>query len=71
MDDEEYYNYASDVEWDRADARQTGCENPDSAWVLTDRDVWHANPYYKGLPMPHPEIEWKGTLEEYRKSLRA
>ena len=42
-------------EWDRADALQRGEERPDQAWVLTDRDVWHANPFYKGPPQPHPE----------------
>ena len=42
-------------EWDHADARQRGEENPEAAWVLTDRDVWHPNPFYRGPPMPHPE----------------
>lgn len=62
---------ATDQDWDRADARQSGMENPDQAWVCTDRDVWHANPYYKGLPVPHPNLEWEGTLEEYRATLRS
>lgn len=47
--------YSSEAEWDRAEAREKGAANPDSAWVLTDRDVWHANPFYKGPPVPHPE----------------
>jgi len=46
---------ATDSDWDRADARQSGQEHPERAWVLTDRDVWHANPFYKGPAVPHPE----------------
>jgi len=51
------FTYATDTDWDRADASQLGQENPDQAWVCTDRDVWHANPYYQGPPVPHPEYE--------------
>jgi hypothetical protein len=46
---------SSASEWDRADAYQRGEENPHLAWVCTDRDVWHRNPFYKGPPVPHPE----------------
>jgi len=46
---------ATDTDLDRADARQSGQEHPERAWVLTDRDVWHANPFYKGPAVPHPE----------------
>jgi hypothetical protein len=46
---------SSQSEWDSADARQRGEENPDAAWVLTDRDVWHRNPFYTDPPVPHPE----------------
>ena len=49
------FTYATDSDWDRADAAQRGEENPDAAWVLTDRDVWHRNSSYRGLPVPHPE----------------
>jgi len=54
---------ATDADWDRMDARQSGEEHPERAWVLTDRDVWHPNPYYKGPPEPHPEDE---PPEEFR-----
>ena len=47
--------YATDTDWDHFDARQRSEERPDQAWVLTDRDVWHANPFYVGPPQPHPE----------------
>ena len=66
----DYDFYTSEEEWDRDEAMHSGLRNPESAWIHTDRDVWHANPYYKGLPVPHPEEDWKGTLEEYRQSLK-
>lgn len=47
--------YSTDSEWDRAEAWELGAARPDVAWVLTDRDVWHANPWYRGSPVPHPE----------------
>ena len=50
----EFY-HSTDSEWDRAEARELGAQRPEVAWVLTDRDVWHANPYYQGPPVPHPE----------------
>ena len=30
----------------------------ESAWLLSDRDVWYANPYYVGPPQPHPEYDY-------------
>lgn len=50
------FTYATDTDWDRADALQRGEENPDLAWICTDRDVWHANPFYQGPAVPHPEM---------------
>jgi hypothetical protein len=56
------FEYATDTDWDRAEAYELGEANPDRAWVCTDRDVWHPNPFYTGEPQPHPEeIEY----EEY------
>lgn len=49
------FTYSTDSEWDRAEAWELGADSPNRAWVLTDRDVWHANPFYKGPPVPHPE----------------
>lgn len=46
-----------DQDWDLAEALELGAANPDSAWVCTDRDVWHANPFYTGPKVPHPEYE--------------
>ncbi len=48
---------STESEWDRADARQRGEENPEAAWVLSDRDVWHRNPFYRGPAVPHPELD--------------
>lgn len=53
--DDRDFHYASDGEWDRAAASEIGAEHPERAWVLTDRDVWYANPYYSGPPVRHPE----------------
>ena len=49
------YNYSSDAEIDRDNATWDGHKYPDRAWLLSPRDVWYANPYYKGAPVPHPE----------------
>jgi hypothetical protein len=32
-------------------------DNLDRPWLLDDRDVWVANPFYSGPPVPHPEDE--------------
>ena len=57
------------AEADRQYAYAIGEQNPDWAWVLSDRDVWYPNPHYSGPPVPHPESEWQGTDEEYRQML--
>ena len=49
------FTYATDAEWDRAEALEKGEANPDQAWILTDRDAWHANPFYEGPEVRHPE----------------
>jgi hypothetical protein len=54
-DDSYDFHYDSDAEWDRAEAAELGANNPDVAWICTDRDVWHANPYYHGPEIPHPD----------------
>lgn len=40
---------------DRQYAEAKGSERRDQQWILSDRDVWYRNPYYKGPPQPHPE----------------
>ena len=53
--EEATFHYATDAEWDRASALELGAANPDRAWILTDRDAWHRNPFYTGPERPHPE----------------
>lgn len=47
---------------DREYAENVGRERPECAWILSDRDVWYRNPFYKGPPMPHPE-DWSEGSE--------
>lgn len=49
------FSYSSEAEWDRAEACEIGFMRQDLAWISTDRDVWHKNPYYVGPPVKHPE----------------
>jgi len=56
-------HYSTDQEWDNAAALELGAERPERAWILTDRDVWHANPFYQGPPQRHPEEEDYGDEE--------
>ena len=58
--EERDFHVSSDSEWDRAEACEAGAAEPDRAWILTDRDVWHANPYYTGPAVPHPEDDYDG-----------
>ena len=73
LEEHNEFHYSSESEWDNAEAMQLGEENPERAWVLTDRDVWHANPYYKGPRMPHPELEiWEDEdVEAWRRGEEA
>ncbi len=32
--------------------------NKESAWLLTDYDVWVRNPHYTGTPQPHPDSDY-------------
>lgn len=36
-------------------ADNVGIDRPDMAWILTDYDVWMANPHYCGPAVRHPE----------------
>jgi len=49
---------------DREYAREAGRSNPDSAWVLSDRDVWYPNPFYAGPRVPHPEDDSAASFIE-------
>lgn len=56
--DEEETFLATEAEADHEYAHEVGRDNPDSAWILSDRDVWYPNPFYRGEPQPHPESEY-------------
>ena len=43
-------------------AFNVGAENPDRAWILSQYDTWEANPFYRGLPVPHPE--WDDYIDD-------
>lgn len=53
--EERDFTITSAAEWDREDARERGFRQQDQQWILSDRDVWHRNPYYRGPEQRHPE----------------
>lgn len=46
---------ATEQEADQEYARYVGQQNSEKAWILSDRDVWYANPAYCGPVVRHPE----------------
>jgi hypothetical protein len=54
---------------DRQYAEGYGQDHRQQAWVLSDRDVWYANPYYIGPAVPHPEDD--ADYDEYEDALNA
>ena len=53
--EEEMDYMATEAQADAEYAHNVGYDRPEQAWILSDRDVWYANPFYKGIPHPHPE----------------
>ncbi len=57
--EEHQFHASTPSENDRAEAWEIGGRHSERPWVLTDRDVWHQNPYFQcpvGQPYPpHPE----------------
>jgi len=53
--EERFSILATDADADREEARNRGRDNPEQAWILTNRDVWHRNTFYTGPAQPHPE----------------
>lgn len=53
--DDADFHYSTAAEWDREAAREIGAANPNQAWIVTDRDVIYANPFYQGPPVRHPD----------------
>ena len=68
--EDQYYEevesrWATEAEADREYAYNVGMDEPERAWILSDRDVWYPNPFYTGPKVPHPddegayEVEWE------------
>ena len=53
--DYEDSHLATIAEADREYAHNVGHDNVDCCWILSDRDVWYRNPFYRGPAQPHPE----------------
>jgi hypothetical protein len=56
--EERDFHVSTDSELDHEEAMQIARSYPPElqpAWISTDRDVWHKNPFYVGPPVPHPE----------------
>jgi hypothetical protein len=51
------FTYDTQTEADQGEALAKGAMYPERAWISTDRDVWHPNPFYTGPAKPHPEME--------------
>lgn len=54
-DYDEYGHLATEAEADQEYALNVGRDNPKTAWILSDRDVWYPNPFYNGPKVPHPD----------------
>lgn len=52
-----FYGVATPADSMREYAYNAGMDNPNQPWILTDYDVWVANPHYKGPPVDHPEYD--------------
>jgi hypothetical protein len=55
--EEQEFTHTSAAELDQDAARHAGTQRPEQAWILSDRDVWYRNPFYRGAPQPHPEAD--------------
>ena len=49
--------FATESDADREEALYLSSQDTERAWVLTNRDVWHPNPFYRGPEVPHPESD--------------
>jgi hypothetical protein len=54
---------ATEAQADREYAHNAGMDNPERAWILSNRDAWYPNPFYSGPAVPHPESYY--DAEEY------
>lgn len=74
--DDSDFTYDTVAEADAGYAHGLGAEHPDRAWILSDRDCWYPNPYYTGLPVPHPDdyefapegLSYQDYLKQWREA---
>lgn len=64
-DDRYTARYATDADADREEALCLGASRPDLAWIVTDRDALHRNPFYTGEPVPHPDDDSQESNAEW------
>ena len=57
FDRHEREQYATYDDAMREHAWNVGRERPDVEWILTPYDVWKKNPFYEGVPGPHPDFD--------------
>jgi hypothetical protein len=62
---EEAQGPATQAEADREYVRNVGAEDTERCWILSDRDVWYRNPFYRGEDQPHPEDEYEREAREF------
>lgn len=55
--DQEEDRLATMAEADEEYVRTVGADLEGQAWILSDRDVWYRNPFYRGPAVPHPEMD--------------
>jgi hypothetical protein len=51
-----YHDSASAVDRFYVELGAYNRNDTESAWLLSDRDVWYRNPFYTGDPQLHPEF---------------
>lgn len=64
-ENQEWGEMATPMDACREYALNVGRDREESAWILTDFDVWMPNPFYSGPPVPHPEDDMRGWKEDY------
>lgn len=55
-DDEKDLYPSTMMEVVQQEVQDMGSRRQDQAWILSDRDVWMKNPYYRGPAVQHPEM---------------
>jgi len=61
LEEHNEFNYSTDAEWDKEDARIRGEQNQQSPWICSDRDVWYVNPYWGKYDANGQPLQEDGT----------